>query len=133
MNAIDITIVVNAVIALLATVIGVAVVPWIHTKFDAEEMSAFLRWVEIGVAAAEQIYKATEGEKKKLYVVKYLQSKGYTVDAEDIDNAIEAAVLKLHADLYGQTLQHASSYSNPVAQPLEVHTALLNMGGNGND
>lgn len=99
MNMTDITPALLAVIGLLATVVAVVVIPWIHAKFDAEEMAEFLRWVEIGVAAAEQMYGSTAGAKKKAYVMAWLKSKGYTVKAEDVENAVEAAVLKLHAEL----------------------------------
>ena len=100
MNTIDITPVANALIALATALVSVVVVPWLHAKFDAEEMTEFLRWVEIGVAAAEQLFGSTDGLKKKIYVVNYLKEKGYTADVEDIENAIEAAVLKLHKEMY---------------------------------
>ena len=101
MNTIDITPVANALIALAAALVSVVVVPWLHAKFDAEKMAEFLRWVEIGVAAAEQLFGSADGLKKKIYVVNYLKGKGCTLDMEDIENAIEAAVLKLHNELYG--------------------------------
>ena len=42
------------------------------------------------------IYNGTgRGEEKKAYVVKFLNSKGFTLNTEEIDNLIEAAVLKL--------------------------------------
>lgn len=100
MNMIDLTPIAQALVALTAALISVVVVPWLRVKFDAEEMAEFLRWVEIGVAAAEQLYAVTDGEKKKAYVVKYLREKGYCADTYDIENAIEAAVLQLHKELY---------------------------------
>ena len=56
MNMIDLTPIAQALVALTAALISVVVVPWLRVKFDAEEMAEFLRWVEIGVAAAEQLY-----------------------------------------------------------------------------
>jgi hypothetical protein len=100
METIDITEIVQALITLLAALISAVVVPWIKGKVGEQNMSDFLRWVEIAVAAAEQIYTQTEGEKKKRYVLNYLYSKGVEVDEVDIHFAIEAAVLKLHNDLY---------------------------------
>lgn len=100
MNMIDITPIAGALIALAAALVSAVAVPWLRSKFSAEELHEFLRWVEIGVAAAEQLYSTTEGEKKKAYVVKYLKEKGYSADVDDIENAIEAAVLKLHKELY---------------------------------
>ena len=99
MNMIDITPIVNAVIALLAAIVSSVVIPWIHTKIDDAETAQFLRWVEIAVAAAEQLYHTADGEAKKRYVLDYLTQKGYELDARDVNNAIEAAVLKLHKEL----------------------------------
>lgn len=101
MNTIDLTPLFQAVIALVAVIITSFVIPYIRKRVSAEDLEEFHGWVEIAVAAAEQLYSATAGEEKKLYVVNYLLSKGYTVNAADLENAIEAAVLKLHAELYG--------------------------------
>lgn len=101
MNAIDITPIANALIALAAAVVSAVVIPWICSKGDAEKLAEFLRWVEIGVAAAEQLFDSADSLKKKTYVVNYLKEKGYTADVDDIENAIEAAVLRLHKELYG--------------------------------
>lgn len=98
----DITPIINAAIALLAAIVTAFVVPWIKNKIGQQNMDTFLAWVEIAVAAAEQLYKDADGELKKKYVVAYLESKGFTVDSEDVDNAIEAAVLELHSALYGK-------------------------------
>lgn len=101
MNMADLTPLALALIALLAALACVVIVPWAHAKFDAEEMERFLRWVEIGVMAAEQIFAATDGAAKKNYVLQFLKSKGYTANMEEIENAIEAAVLMLHKELRG--------------------------------
>ena len=97
----DVTNIAVVLIALAATFASVMVVPWLRSKLDAQEMANLLRWVEIGVAAAEQIYAMNEGKQKKRYVQGFLESKGYTFNAVDIENAIEAAVLRLHSELYG--------------------------------
>ena len=100
MNMMDLTAVAQALIALITALIGVVVVPWLQAKFDAEEVAEFLRWVEIGVAAAEQLYAANDGAKKKDYVVNFLKERGFTADGSEIETAIEAAVLQLHKELY---------------------------------
>lgn len=53
MNTIDITPVVNAVIALAATVVSVFLIPWIKSKTTAQQRSELVAWAKIGVAAAE--------------------------------------------------------------------------------
>ena len=98
-NVINITPIINAGILLVAAIVSVFVIPWIKSKAKNEDTTNFLRWVEIAVAAAEQLYESTDGPAKKLYVLEYLMSKGIAVDADDIENAIEAAVIKLHNEL----------------------------------
>lgn len=98
MNITDILV---AVVNLALVVLVAVLIPMLKNRIGAENMDSFLRWVEIGVAAAEQIFADTEGEKKKAYVLEYIESKGFEVNAEDVDNAIEAAVNKLHHELYG--------------------------------
>mgnify|MGYP001070169564 CR=1 FL=1 len=97
----DITPVIQAVVALAAALITAFVIPWLKNKVGAQNMDLFLAWVDIAVAAAEQLYDTVDGEKKKAYVVNFLAQKGFKVDTEELDNAIEAAVLKLHNELYG--------------------------------
>ena len=42
------------------------------------------------------------GQEKKEYVLAFLNSKGYKLDTESIDNMIEAAVLKLQSEIKGE-------------------------------
>nr|UVY60745.1 MAG: holin [Bacteriophage sp.]UWG76538.1 MAG: holin [Bacteriophage sp.] len=97
MNMIDITPIVNAVIALLAAGVSVFLIPWIKSKTTDEQRKELLEWVKIGVAAAEQLYEGQgRGEEKKKYVLEFLASMGFTVDEEAINAAIEAAVNQLN-------------------------------------
>lgn len=97
MNMIDITPVINAVIALAAAAVSVFLIPWIKSKTTDAQRKELVEWVKIGVAAAEQLYEGQgRGEEKKQYVLDFLKSKGFTVDEESIINAIEAAVNQLN-------------------------------------
>lgn len=93
---IDITSIVNAVIALLAAVVSTFLVPWIKGKVEAQKLEKIMDWVTIAVSAAEQIYNESGmGEKKKQYVLDFLEGKGLTVDINSVDAMIEAAVYGL--------------------------------------
>lgn len=99
MNTIDITPVVNAVIALAATVVSVFLIPWIMSKTTAQQRSELVAWAKIGVAAAEQIYVGQgRGDEKKQYVLEFLKSKGFDLNEESVNNAIEAAVKQLNTE-----------------------------------
>lgn len=95
----DLTPVINAVIALAAALITAFVIPWIKRNTSAKDREELLKWVEIAVMAAQQLYHQLDGDKRKAYVLAFLASKGYDVSSAEVDNAIEAAVLKLHQEL----------------------------------
>ena len=85
MNMIDITPVINAVIALLAAGVSVFLIPWIKSKTTDEQRKELLEWVKIGVAAAEQLYEGQgRGVEKKKYVPEFLASMGFTVDEDTL-------------------------------------------------
>ena len=71
-------------------------VPWIKGKVEAQKLEKIMDWVTIAVSAAEQIYNESGmGEKKKQYVLDFLEDKGLTVDINSVDAMIEAAVYGL--------------------------------------
>ena len=97
----DITMILQAVIYLLLAIVMMIVIPWLKKQVGAENMDELMRWVEIGVAAAEQLYTAAQGEQKKQYVLEFVRSKGLKIDEASLDATIEAAVNALHNELYG--------------------------------
>lgn len=95
----NLTPLINAFIALVAALISAFVIPWLKRKTTAQDREEMLKWVEIAVTAAQQLYHNLNGSERKEYVKNFLNSKGYDVTDKAIDNAIEAAVLKLHKEL----------------------------------
>lgn len=65
MNMIDITPIVNAVIALLAAGVSVFLIPWIKSKTTDAQRKELLEWVKIGVDAAEQLYEGRAAARKR--------------------------------------------------------------------
>ena len=95
----ELTELVKMFIELIVAVASMWLVPWLKAKCNAEQIADMLRWVEIAVSAAEQLYDAAQGSAKKQYVVSFLEERGYRVDENEVDLAIEAAVLRLHKEL----------------------------------
>lgn len=96
----NITPILQAVAALLATVITFVVVPYIKSRTTASQQSQINEWVRIAVAAAEQIYSAPgKGDDKKAYVLTWLREHGVTVDEAQLDALIEAAVYELKSGI----------------------------------
>lgn len=105
----DITQLVIGVIGICVLFVTMVILPLARAKFGNENVEEFLRWVKIGVQAAEQIYAITDGEQKKMYVLEFLDSKGYDINEDEVDKAIEAAVLELHTAMYGVTYERAEA------------------------
>lgn len=96
----DITTIIEAVFALVASVITAIVIPYIKSRTTAQQQAEINAWVKIAVAAAEQIYTGSgRGEEKKAYVLNWLAEHGITMDEDRINALIEAAVYDLNHGL----------------------------------
>lgn len=95
----EITEIVEIVIALIGAVLSAAVIPWIKARTDGTRRAELMRCIEVAVSAAEQIFPQKAGEIKKNYVTDLMDSLGYSIDGEEVNAAIEAAVLRLHKEL----------------------------------
>ena len=105
METINITPLVNAIISLAAVVISLFVIPVLRRKAKAQDLERLKALATLAVKAAEQLYSREAADAKRHYVLSYLESKGYSIDDHDVMNALEAAVIKLHNELYGQPEQ----------------------------
>lgn len=95
----DLTPLFEALIALAVALVTAFLIPWLRKKYGAEKTSEILRWVDIFVRAAEQLYTDTGmGQQKKDYVLMRLEAKGYSVDPAALDSMIEAAVLEINRE-----------------------------------
>ena len=93
---VDLTPIITAVLTLIFSLITAFLIPYIKTKVSAEQFAAIKLWAQVAVQAAEMLYVGSgRGEEKKKYVIEFLNSKGFTLNAEEIENLIESAVLEL--------------------------------------
>lgn len=94
-QAIDLTDIVNAALALIAALIARYVVPWIKEKTTVEQQKRIQAAIDTAVFAAEKVYGAGQGQQKKQYVLQKLREMGYTIDSAQVAAGIEAAVMAL--------------------------------------
>lgn len=87
---IDLTTVINAIIALLAAVVTAFVVPWIKANATIKQQEMLKNVYRTIVYAAEQIYGDGKGAEKLAYVKSQLEAKGYTVDIDLIESTVKA-------------------------------------------
>ena len=92
----NITMIGEAVFALMGAVITAVGVPYIRSRTTAQQQAELSGWVRTAVSAAEQLYTGSgRGKEKKSYVLGWLNEHGVTVDESKLDALIEAAVYEL--------------------------------------
>ena len=96
MNATEIFV---AVIELLVAFAVALLIPWIKTRIASDKLETALAYVDIFVEAAEQVFEITDGEEKFAFVFDKLREKGIELDDDELEAAIESAVLRLHAEI----------------------------------
>lgn len=82
---IDLTPILQALIALIAALITYRLVPWIKartTELQRDNLEAVIR---IAVFAAEQLFGSGHGAEKLDYATQWLEEHGYTVDRAQIE------------------------------------------------
>ena len=97
---INLTSVIVALIGLLGTIITAVVVPYFKSRTTQTQRENIYFWVKIAVEAAEKIYKESgQGAAKKEFVKQFLADHGIALDEDQIEVAIEAAVLQMQNEL----------------------------------
>lgn len=95
---IDLTPMINALIALLGVVVVYYAVPWLKSRTTAAQREEINAWVKIGCAAAEQLYNSGQISNRKAYVLQFLAQKNLKVNMDELDKMIEAAVLEINRE-----------------------------------
>lgn len=78
----------EAILALAAAVITAFLVPYIKSKTSTEEQANISTWIDVAVAAAEQIFGSEMGETKLAYVQDFLSNLGITVTTAEIESSV---------------------------------------------
>ena len=92
----NLTPIVEALFALLGLILTYLLIPFLKSRISADQLAEAKMWATIAVQAAKQLYIGSgKGREKKEYVLKFLESKGFKLDADSIDNLIESSVLEL--------------------------------------
>ena len=111
---IDLTPVVQAIIALLGALVTYKLIPWISSKTTEKQRENLEAAVRITVYAAEQLYGAGNGEEKLEYVLNKLREEGFDLDKSVLRDAIEAVV-------YGMNCVRTYELSNTA----EIRTGIV--------
>lgn len=86
---IDITPVVEALLALVMALITGKMLPWLRERLDAERMERLEAACNVAVYAAEELYRAGHGDEKLSYAQEYLRGHGFEVDTARLLAAVK--------------------------------------------
>ena len=92
---IDLTDIIQAVIALIVALITYKVIPWIKAKTTESQQAILMATVRTLVYAAEQLYGAGKGKEKFTYVRQKLQEKGFDIDVDAIEAAVKEITIEI--------------------------------------
>lgn len=96
----DITIIVQAVLYILMSLLTIKVIPWVKAKYGQESIATIYSIIKILVKSAEQIFNETgAGVKKKAYVEAQFAKSGFSINQELLNDMIESAVLELNKNI----------------------------------
>lgn len=95
LNLIDLTNLIEALIAVLAAVAMRYLIPWLKTKMSKEQEDTLYTIVSIAVMAAEKLYGAKKGDDKLAYVERYLEARGVKVDTMRLKAYVNAAIKQM--------------------------------------
>ena len=95
LNMIDLTNLIEALIAVLVAVAMRYLIPWLKTKMSKDQEETLYTIVSIAVMAAEKLYGAKKGDDKLAYVERYLEARGVKVDTMRLKAYVNAAIKQM--------------------------------------
>ena len=95
----NIDLIIKVIIPILGAIITYLIYPFVKANTTEKQREDIEFWVKKGVHAAEQLEKAGKITlPKKIYVVEYIQDKGFDITEDDLNNMIEAIVYELNIE-----------------------------------
>ena len=102
---IDITPILNGIIAIIGAIISLFLVPLLKEKLSEAKLNRVKKIIEAAVKAAEVLFPALDGEKmgaeKLEYVHNYLSDRGITFDMYNVYDEVRVMVESAVNDLTG--------------------------------
>ena len=93
---VDLTPLLQAVIAIAATMVTGWLLPWIKAKTTEKQRENVAALTRTVVFAAEQMFGAGHGDEKLRFALEQMQRAGYKVDADLLRASIEEAVKEMN-------------------------------------
>ena len=105
---INLTPIIQAILALLAALVTYRLIPWIKARTTASQQANMRALYKVLVFAAEQLYGAGNGKQKLEYVKGWLEESGYDVNVAEIEAAV------------GEYINHGLSFTETIESETEL-------------
>lgn len=105
---INLTPIIQAIIALLAALVTYRLIPWIKARTTQTQQANMRALYKVLVFAAEQLYGAGNGKQKLEYVKDWLEERGYDVNVAEIEAAV------------GEYINHGLSFTETIESEAEI-------------
>ena len=87
---IDLTKIVEMIIGLAVAIVTGLLIPLLRQRMTAGQQEKLDTVIEVAIRSAEQLYGAGMGREKLKAALDYIESKGYTVDLQQVEAAVQA-------------------------------------------
>lgn len=126
---IDLTPLVEAVIALAAAAITLFLIPWLRARYGNETLEKARGWVQIAVYAAEKLYGAGNGDQKLAYAEQVLAQHKIKLDTATLKAMVDAEIKKMEqteivveaVPIDEQMLEHLVNVEHPGGEGTDLN------------
>lgn len=87
--AIDLTELLQAALAVLATLVTGYLIPWLRAKAGKEKQEMLNSWIDVAVYAAQQLYETKTISDRLDYAARWLESHNIVVDRAQIEAGVK--------------------------------------------
>ena len=87
--AIDLTELLQAALAVLATLVTGYLIPWLRAKAGKEKQEMLNSWIDVAVYAAQQLYETKTISDRLDYAARWLESPNIVVDRAQIEAGVK--------------------------------------------
>lgn len=122
-QAIDLTPLFQAIIGIASVLITGFLVPWLKSKFSAEQLAKAQNWVQIGVYAAEKLYGSGNGDAKLAYVEALLAQHRIRLDTQTLKALVDSEIKRMEqgsAVYFGEAMLDSTAENGALQAPVPL-------------
>ncbi len=120
---VDLTPLLQAIIGIASVLVTGFLIPWLKTRFSAEQLTKAQNWVQIGVYAAEKLYGAGNGDSKLAYVEALLAQHRIRLDTQTLKALVDSEIKRMEqgsAVYFGEAMLDSTAENGALQAPVPL-------------